>query len=191
MLQKLFYIDDIFRYIAEYLNFNQKLVLQKIFKKCLTKNCDFFSDSYKLRNMAGLCSICSSCHGDISYDVKSILSSNYDNFLYGENDSRSDSDSGNESDSESEDYKLIFSGNRREYYNNYDVEENLFVYLSFPYVANRAFFEVLEKNEIKLECEINDILCIFELELKDEIYEEIYTTVDDIYINGIVNGCID
>lgn len=186
MLQKIYDNYDILYYFSKYLNLNEKIILQSIFTNTnLIINFNFFDNFYKKKTLLDIHSICSECIFEISSEQSLYLSSLYKNFLYSGfiNDSEYDSDS---------DYE--------EYYNNYDKykniydscrisDENEFILSTFYHISNRAFIEIMDKNNIIID--IKKINCLFELDFEKKIFNEIFDKINDIYIDGIENKTLN
>ena len=192
MLKKIYDNRDILYYFSEYLTFDEKLILQNIFTKInLIKNYNFYDKRNRKKTLFNLNCICDDCFIELSSDQSSHLSSLYKNFLYDSDSSDSESSESSWSESTSESDSII---NDSQYYftinpyqNIYDScrirDENEFMLSNYYYVATRAFIEILDKNNIKMD--IFKIDCLFELDLDENIFDQIYDKIDEIYIDGI------
>jgi hypothetical protein len=165
MLKKIYDNIDILCYFSEYLTFDEKLILQNIFTDVnLIKNYNFYDKRNKKKTLFNLNCICDNCFIELSSDQSSHLSSLYENFLYNNySDSETESTS-SETDSDTHESSYYFTINP--YQNIYDScrirDENEFILSTYYYVATRAFIEVLDKNNIKMD--IFNIDCLFELD---------------------------
>lgn len=189
MLKKIYDNRDILYYFSEYLTLDEKLILQNIFTEInLIKNYNFYDKRNNKKTLFTLNCICDNCFIDLSSDQSSHLSSLYENFLYNST-SDNESDSTSESTSESDTHESQYYFTINPYQNIYDScrirDENEFILSTYYYIATRAFIEVLDKNNIKMD--IFNIDCLFELDLDNNIFDEIYGKIDDIYIDGIEN----
>jgi hypothetical protein len=185
MLKKIYDNRDILYYFSEYLTFDEKLVLQNIFTEInLIKNYNFYDKRNNKKTLFTLNCICDDCFIDLSSDQSSHLSSLYEFFLYNST-SDNESDSTSETDSNIDPTQYCFTINP--YQNIYDScrirDENEFILSTYYYIATRAFIEVLDKNNIKMD--IFKIDCLFELDLDNNIFDQIYNKIDEIYIDGI------
>ena len=194
MLKKIYDNRDILYYFSEYLTLDEKLILQNIFNEInLIKNYNFYYKRNRKKTLFSINCICDNCFIELSSDQSSHLSSLYKNFLY---DSDSDSESSysestSESDSIIHESPYYFTINP--YQNIYDScrirDENEFILSNYYYIATRAFIEVLDKNNIKMD--IFNIDCLFELDLDRNIFDQIYDKIDEIYIDGIEDKTLD
>jgi len=188
MLQKIYDNYDILYYFSKYLNLNEKIILQSIFTNTnLIINFNFFDNSYIKKTLFDINSICTECLFEISSEESLYLSSLYKNFLYrGFN---SDYDSDCDCDCDYENYYYNYD----KYKNIYDScrirDENEFILSTFYPVSNRAFIEIMDKNNIIVD--IKSIDCLFELDFENNIFTEIYDKINDIYIDGIENKTLN
>jgi hypothetical protein len=151
IIHKIIYIDDIFKYIIDFLNFDDKIIFSKVINKNLVKNIDIFNKKYMKKDLSEYFYICTECYNNLSDNIYHNLIHKYNNFL---------------SDSEFE-----------------------HIYDNCYYITVKAFLEILDKNNIKLD--IIDYECIFHLELNDKIYDKIYDRIENIYENAILNDLLE
>jgi hypothetical protein len=188
MLQKLYDYKDILYYFSEYLTFNEKLTLQNIFQNVnFIKNHNFYDKKNNKKTLFNIKCICDNCYIELSCDQSFHLSSKYENFLY-DNDIDTESDSEYSSENENPSYFVI-----NPYQNIYEAsrmrDENEFILSNYYHIAIRSFIEILDQNNITVD--IYNIKCIFELDFDKNIYNQIYSKIDEIYIYGIKNKCLD
>jgi hypothetical protein len=74
--------------------------------------------------------------------------------------------------------------------NNFKTSQEMeFFYDTFPCIAIRAFIEIMDNNGIDID--IFNTECIFELDFDQNIFDQIYEKIDDIYRDGIANKTLD
>ena len=79
--KKIYYNRDIFNYILEYLNFDEKLYLSKSLKYSVIKNFNFFSKKFQKKTLFDTNCICDNCFCELTSEQSTSLSSVYNNFL--------------------------------------------------------------------------------------------------------------
>ena len=177
IIHKIFYIDDIFRYFTEFLNFDDKIIFSKLINKNLVKNIDIFDKKYCNKDLSEYFYICGDCFDNLSNDMYHTLTYNYKNFLLYNSEENNDSE--------------------EEYIDNNDIiirssiikDEIEFIYSNCYYIAVKAFLEILDSKNIILN--IENYECIFHLELGEDIYELIYDKMQNIYENAIINNLLE
>jgi len=163
----LYNLGDIFNYFCEFLSFEDKIKIGKIFNINIIKNIDIRNNKIKNRF-----TICNNCCCEYICEQHSSLNRLYKNFL--EYNDSSDSD-----DEIHDSYKNMYEMARH-------TEESEFVCMTFSFICNRAMLEILDKNNIILKNKDNK-QCVFEIDEIDNLYEEFYNKIDEIYSYGIEN----
>ena len=159
MLNKIYDNYDIFLYIIQFLDLQSKIILEKIYKKKIIKSFDF---SYT-KNFNSIKCICNRCYSNLIFEQNLILEkkyNKYNNELY-----------------ENLKYKP----------NNFFYKEQInFLKNSYYFVAIRAFLEIIEKYQIYID--LYNTQCIFEINIKNSFYIELYNNINDSYDNATKNN---
>ena len=79
IIHKIFEISDIFRYLLEFLNFDDKIRFSKLINKNLLKNIDIFDKKYNKKDLSEYFHICGECIDNLSNDMYFTLSYKYNN----------------------------------------------------------------------------------------------------------------
>jgi hypothetical protein len=202
IIHKIYYIDDIFRYLLEFLNFDDKIAFGKLVNKNLVKNIDIFNKKYNKKLLSEYFYICGDCFDNLSNDMYHSLIYKYNNFLSYNNE--------NSDDTENSDDEYTYANNDIIIRSSVIKDQIEFIYSNCYYIAVRAFLEILDSKNIILNNENNKCIlldkihkidmkldydsynsCIFHLELNEDTYELIYDKMQDIYENAITNNLLD
>jgi hypothetical protein len=84
IIHKIIYIDDIFRYLLDFLNFDDKIVFSILINKNLVKNINIFNRKYMKKDLSEYFYICTECYDNISNDMYYTLTHKYNNFITNE-----------------------------------------------------------------------------------------------------------